>query len=191
MSSMPASPNLVGYVGAWVDVSLSGLSARLLEASGSDASGASSSSQSSSSQSSSEATADASAASLPGSLRRSRRALDRSADSSAGSSGAGAFALAEYSLGGGMGGGLSAGGLSARLARGARAWLFVQMEFCPFPTLAHWLALDASGRDASGCGAPAEPSDATRWRWIEGAARGLEVMHAAGWVHNDLKVRQL
>lgn len=67
------------------------------------------------------------------------------------------------------------------LTRGVGAWLFLQMEMVPFPTLAHWLRGD---------GMAAVPA-ATRWRWVEGAAAGLEVVHAAGWVHNDVKPANL
>jgi len=79
------------------------------------------------------------------------------------------------------------------LHRSAGAWLFLQMELCPFPTLAHWLShgggqrrkqwAAADGAAADGAAVP----DATRWLWVRGLASGLEAVHAAGWVHNDVK----
>jgi len=80
------------------------------------------------------------------------------------------------------------------LRRSAGAWLFLQMELCPFPTLAHWLShgggrqrrqqrAAADGAAADGAAVP----DATRWLWVRGVASGLEAVHAAGWVHNDVK----
>merc|ERR1719421_322858 len=57
-------------------------------------------------------------------------------------------------------------------------------------------AIDAVGAAAGGVGGEATPtrlvaggvaSAALRWLWVSGAASGLHAMHAAGWVHNDIK----
>jgi len=175
MASMPASPNLVGYCGAWVEASgewISDLSNRLCDASEGaattgepfgriDARGlflkASASDESESSSEGSESSddlVDTAMTSLPGWRLGPRRAA----------------ALLGDTL-----------GATLSLTQGAGAWLFLQMELVTFPTLAHWLATDTLSGVAQ----------STRWRWVEGAAAGLEAVHAAGWVHNDVKPTNL
>jgi translation initiation factor 2-alpha kinase 4 len=181
MASLPPSANLVGYFGAWVEAGgewVSELSACVSEsspacdsssnparadaASGrgpiavacgpsaphpaarraaayncilplSDSSPSCFSSDASSSQPSAAQPFDASAASLPGFQ----------------------FGPKAASL-------FLAGALNSGLTRGVGAWLFLQMELVPFPTLAHWLRADGM----------AAVNASTRWRWVAGAAAG-------------------
>ena len=60
--------------------------------------------------------------------------------------------------------------------------LVLQLELVRSPTLHEVLRGEMDG------GAHPAPATArVRWEWIAGVANGLEHMHAAGWVHNDVK----
>jgi len=67
---------------------------------------------------------------------------------------------------------------SGAVASGA---LCLQMELCTAPTLQALLRheMEHAPRTVA--------TQRVRWMWVVGLARGLEAMHAAGWVHNDLK----
>ena len=76
------------------------------------------------------------------------------------------------------------------LLHGPRGSVCIQMELCTMPTLhtvlrrEAMLGGDAPSRTAS---APAQAAPSVRWQWMAGVACGLQAMHTAGWVHNDIK----
>ena len=61
-----------------------------------------------------------------------------------------------------------------------RRQLVIQMEYCAAPTLQAVLRAEAEG------GAP-PAAEHVRWRWLQGLAEALTVLHAHGWAHLDVK----
>lgn len=64
--------------------------------------------------------------------------------------------------------------------RSSRGTLVLQMELLEACTLQEILRLEMAGSAELA-------ADAVRWKWLAGIASGLRVMHAHGWVHNDVK----
>ena len=64
--------------------------------------------------------------------------------------------------------------------RSSRGSLVLQMELLEARTLQEVLRLEMAGTTELA-------ADAVRWKWLAGIASGLRVMHAYGWVHNDVK----
>ena len=73
------------------------------------------------------------------------------------------------------------GGPTSRGSAGGR--LGLEHELPSLPSSRAASVLHASMLHASMLHTPPH----VRWRWIAGVARGLGVVHAAGWVHNDVK----
>jgi len=80
--------------------------------------------------------------------------------------------------------------------------LVLQMELVAAPSLQAVLAVEMAARSHAaqaqgGCKPTAAPAlqrqtavpaaTEVRWRWVAGIARGLNHLHAFGWVHNDVK----
>lgn len=78
------------------------------------------------------------------------------------------------------------------LMRNGSGSLVMQMELVSAPTLQAILRSEMSGAGSlyaypfAADARKALPA-AVRWRWLAGVACGLQVVHEAGWVHNDVK----